>query len=94
MSKTREKLQNANKYCHIYNDDDGCTNFHNIETNETYRIVPESSCLGFHLERFEGGILRTRNSISFDELRILSDLAGSNDLLKSLVGKGGEVNIG
>jgi hypothetical protein len=94
MTKTREKLQNGNKYCHIYNDDDGCTNFHNTETNETYRIVPDLSCLGFHLERFEGGILKTRNSISFDELKILSDLGGSNYLLSSLSGKGGEVNIG
>lgn len=91
MKKTREKLPNANKYCHIYKDEDGCDNFHNTETNETYRIVPHPSCLGFHLERFEGGELKARNTISFDELRILTDITGSNHLLQSLVGQGGEV---
>ena len=94
MTKTREKLQNANKYCHIYRDSDDCDNFYNTETNETYRIVPNPSCLGFHLERFKDGVLSARNSLSFDELKILTDLTGSNHLLNSLSGKGGEVNIG
>jgi len=38
----------------------------------------------------EDGELRARNTISFDELRILSDLAGSNHLLGKLTGKSGE----
>jgi len=91
MNRTREKLPNANKWCHIYTDIDGVTNIHNTETNETYRIIPETSALGFQLERHKDGELRVRNTISFDELRILSDLAGSNHLLEKLADKGGEV---
>jgi hypothetical protein len=90
MNRTREKLPNANKWCHIYTDIDGVTNIHNTETNETYRIIPETSALGFQLERHKDGELRARNTISFDELRILSDLAGSNHLLEKLADKGGE----
>jgi hypothetical protein len=90
MNRTREKLPNANKWCHIYTDIDGVINIHNTETNETYRIIPETSALGFQLERHKDGELRARNTISFDELRILSDLAGSNHLLGKLDDKGGE----
>jgi hypothetical protein len=90
MNRTREKLPNANKWCHIYTDVDGITNRHNTETNETYRIIPETSALGFQLERHKDGELKARNTISFDELRILTDLAGSNHLLQNLDGKGGE----
>ncbi len=90
MNRTREKLPNANKWCHIYIDIDGVTNIHNTETNETYRIIPETSALGFQLERHKDGELRARNTISFDELRILADLAGSNHLLEKLADKGGE----
>lgn len=90
MNKTREKLPNANKWCHIYTDIDGIINIHNTETNETYRIIPDISALGFHIERYEDGELKTRNHISFDEMKILSDLAGSNYLLHNFKGKGGE----
>lgn len=86
MSKTREKLLNANKYCHIYTDDDGITNYHNTETNETYRIIPDKSALGFYLEYFKDGELKARNSFEFTELKILANLAGSNYLLNNLVG--------
>jgi len=92
MNRTREKLPNANKWCHIYTDIDGITNIHNTETNETYRIIPETSALGFQLERHKDGELKARNTISFNELRILTDLAGSNHLLQNLDGKGGEAN--
>jgi hypothetical protein len=91
MNRTREKLQNANKWCHIYTDIDGVTNIHNTETNETYRIIPETSALGVQIERHKDGELKARNTISFDEFRILSDLAGSNHLLEKLAYKGGEV---
>lgn len=89
MNKTREKLSNANKYCHIYTDVGGITNIHNTETNETYRIIPQISALGFHLERYKDSVLVARNNISFDELKILTDLTGSNHLLKN-IGTGGE----
>ncbi len=92
MNRTREKLPNANKWCHIYTDIDGVTNIHNTETNETYRIIPETSALGFQLERHKDGELKARNTISFDELRALADLAGSNHLLEKLAAKGGETN--
>ena len=92
MNRMRDKLPNANKYCHIYTDIDGVTNIHNTETNETYRIIPETSALGFQLERHKDGELKARNTISFDELKILADLAGSNHLLQKLDGKGGEIN--
>lgn len=84
--KTREKLLNANKWCHIYIDDDGITNYHNTKTNETYRVVPDKSAFGFYLEYFKDAELKARNSFSFDELKILANLAGSNHLLKNLVG--------
>lgn len=90
MNKTRDRLPNGNNYCHLYKDDIGCDNIHNSETNETYRIVPDPSCLGFHLERFKGGKLIARNSITFKELKILTDLTGQNYLLESLSGHGGE----
>ncbi len=86
----REKLPNANKWCHIYTDIDGIINIHNTETNETYRIVPDISAFGFHLELHKDGKLIARNNISFDEMKILANLAGSNHLLKSLDDKGGE----
>lgn len=79
----REKLPNANKYCHIYTDTDNITTIHNTETNETYRIIPETSALGFHLEYFKDAKLIARNSFSFDEMKILALLAGSNGLLKN-----------
>lgn len=88
----RDKLLNANKYCHIYTDVDGITNIHNTETNETYRIIPEISSLGFYLERYKDGILKARNSISFDEMKILTDMAGSNHLLNKIAKKFGELN--
>jgi hypothetical protein len=91
MNRTREKLPNANKWCHIYTDIDGVTNIHNTETNETYRIIPETSALGVQIERHKDGELKARNTISFDEFRILSDLAGSNHLLKKIAYKGGEL---
>lgn len=91
MNLTRERLPNANKWCHIYTDIDGIVNIHNTKTNETYRIIPDISALGFHLERFMDGVLIARNNIGFDELKILSDLAGSNYLLQNLT-SGGETN--
>ena len=87
---TREKLLNANKWCHIYTDSDNVTNIHNTETNETYRIIPSIHTFGFYIERHENGVLAGRNSIGFDEMRVLSDLAGCNGLLKQLIDKGGE----
>ncbi len=87
----KDKLLNANKWCHIYTDVDGITNIHNTETNETYRIIPDISSLGFNIERHKDGELAARNTISFDEMKILTDLAGSNHLLQRLEGKGGEV---
>ena len=57
MGKTREKLLNANRYCHIYVDDDGITNYHDTETNETYRVIPDTGALGFYLEYFKDGVL-------------------------------------
>lgn len=92
MNRMRDKLPNANKWCHIYTDIDGVTNIYNTKTNETYRIIPETFALGFQLERHKDGELKARNTISFDELRILSDLAGSNHLLQKLDGKGEEAN--
>jgi len=86
----KEKLLNGNKWCHIYTDDSGMTNIYNTETNETYRIVPDPHFLGFAIERYVDGEMEVRNIISFDEMKILSNLAGSNDLLKSLSDKGGE----
>lgn len=88
--KTKDTLPNGNKWCHIYSDDDGVINIHNTETNETYRIIPDKSAFGFHLERHKDGELKSRNSIGFDEMKILTDLAGSNHLLQNLKGKGGE----
>ncbi len=82
----KEKLKNANKWCHIYTDDDGFTNYHNTETNETYRIIPNKSALGFYIEYFKDAELKARNSVSFDELKSLALLAGSNHLLNNLVG--------
>jgi len=87
---TREKLTNGNKWCHIYTDTDGITNYHNTETNETYRVIPDKSALGFHLEYYKDAELKVRNSFSFYELKSLALLAGSNHLLNSLVG--GEQN--
>lgn len=89
----RDKLPNANKWCHIYTDKDGVVNIHNTETNETYRIIPEISTFGFHLERHENGELKARNSISFDEMKVLTNLAGSNQLLLNLSNNGGEKKI-
>lgn len=71
---TKDKLPNANKWCHIYTDIDGVTNIHNTKTKETYRIIPEISALGFHLERHKDGELQTRNTISFDELKMITNL--------------------
>lgn len=82
----REKLPNANKWCHIYTDSDGITNYHNTETNETYRIIPDTSALGFYIELHKDGELKARNSISFDEMKALTLLSGSNNLLKDLIG--------
>jgi hypothetical protein len=82
----RERLTNANKWCHIYTDTDGVTNYHNTETNETYRVIPDIHALGFHLEYYKGAELQARNCISFDELKSLSLLAGSNGLLNDIVG--------
>ncbi len=86
----REKLTNGNKWCHIYTDSDGITNYHNTETNETYRVIPDKSALGFHIEYYKDAELKARNSVSFDELKSLALLAGSNHLLNNLVG--GEQN--
>lgn len=90
MNKLKHSLTNANKYCHIYTDVDGITNIHNTKTNETYRIIPDISALGIFIERHKDGELQTRNSLSFDELKIITDLAGSNQLLMNLQDKGGE----
>lgn len=90
MNKIRDKLPNANKWCHIYTDEDGITNIHNTQTNETYRIIPDTSALGIQIERHTNGKLSTRNTLSFEELKVLADLAGSNQLLRNLADKGGE----
>lgn len=90
MNKTKEKLPNANKWCHIYTDIDGITTIHNTETNETYRIIPDTSAFGFMLEYHKDATLKARNTISFDEMKVLALLAGSNHLLKNLNGTGGE----
>lgn len=82
----KEKLVNANKWCHIYTDDNGITNYHNTETNETYRIIPSISALGFYLEYYKDAELKASNSLSFDELKSLAKLSGSNYLLGNLVG--------
>lgn len=86
MIKTREKLLNGNNWCHIYTDDDGITNYHNTKTNETYRVIPDKSAFGFYLEYFKDAELKARNSVSFDEMKCIALLAGSNHLLKNLVG--------
>lgn len=86
MGKTREKLLNANRYCHIYVDDDGITNYHDTETNETYRVISDTGALGFYLEYFKDGVLKARNSFEFKELKILANLTGSNYLLNNLIG--------
>lgn len=91
-NKMRLTTPNANKWCHIYTDVDGITNIHNTETNETYRIIPDISFLGFQLERHKDGVLKARNHISFGEMKILTDLAGSNHLLQNLTNMGGEKN--
>jgi len=90
MNKMKNKLPNANEYCHIYTDVDGVTNIHNTETNETYRIIPDISALGIYIEKHKNGELKSRNSLSFNELSVLTDLAGSNQLLINLQDKGGE----
>jgi hypothetical protein len=87
---TREKLTNGNKWCHIYTDTDGIVNYHDTERNETYRVIPDRSALGFHLEYHKDGELKARNSISFAEMKSIASLAGSNHLLRSLVGS--EIN--
>lgn len=92
MDKTREKLLNANEFCHIYEDDYGVTNIHITKNNETYRLIPKTHALGFQIERHKNGRLVSRNTISYEEMRVLADLAGSNDLLTNLDGQGGEVN--
>jgi hypothetical protein len=89
-NKMRDKLPNANKYCHIYTDSDDITNIHNTETNETYRVIPDIGALGLHLELHKNGELSRRCSLSFDELNVLANLAGSTDLLQKLADKGGE----
>ena len=91
MSKTREKLVNANKYCHIYTDEDGITCIHNTEKNETYRIIPAVSMFGFYIEYHKDAKLVARNSVGFDEMKTLALLAGSNHLLRKL--NGGEVIV-
>lgn len=53
----REKLINGNKYCHINTNNDGVTNYHNTEINETYRVVPDKQALGFYLEYHKDGEL-------------------------------------
>ena len=90
MNKLRDKLPNANKYCHIYTDSDGITNIHNTETNETFRIIPEVSALGIMIEKHKDGALQSRNSLDMDVLKVLADLAGSNDMILNLKDKGGE----
>ena len=90
---TREKLTNGNKWCHIYTDTDGVVNYHDTERNETYRVIPDKSALGFHLEYHRDGELKARNSISFAEMKSIARLAGSNHLLNQLAG-GENVNIG
>ncbi len=82
----KEKLTNANKWCHIYTDAQGITNYHNTETNETYKIIPDKSALGFNIEYYKDAELEARNSISFNEMKSLSLLAGSNHLLLNLIG--------
>jgi hypothetical protein len=82
----RDRLLNANKWCHIYTDSNGVTNYHNTETNETYRIIPSISALGFCIEYYKDAELKARNTISFDEMKILALLAGSNGLLKNFYG--------
>ena len=88
----RHNLPNGNKWCHIYTDSDGVTNIHNTQTNETYRIIPEASSFGFYLEYHKDAEMVARNSLSFDELKVLALLAGSNHLLSNLKDKGGETN--
>lgn len=84
--KTREKLINANKYCHIYTDDDGVTCIHNTESNETYRVIPDVSMFGFYIEYHKDAKLVARNSVGFGEMKTLALLAGSNHLLRNLNG--------
>lgn len=83
---TRENLVNGNKWCHIYTDADGITNYHNTETNETYRVIPSKSAFGFMIEYYKDAELKARNTVSFDEMKSLALLAGSNHLLNNLVG--------
>lgn len=90
MNKLKDSLSNANKYCHIYYDDVNIPCIHNTENNDTYRIIPDESMLGIFIERFNNGKLIARNSLNFDELKILTDLTGCNHLLQNLSGKGGE----
>lgn len=86
MTKTKDKLPNATKWCHIYQDIDDITTIHDTENNETYRIIPEISAHGIMIEYHKDGILKARNGLSFDMLKTLALLAGSNHLLKNLVG--------
>lgn len=86
----REKLTNGNKWCHIYIDNDGITNYYNSETNETYRVIPDISMHGFYLEYHKDGKLIARNNVSFDEMKFIALLTGNNHLLNNLVG--GEQN--
>lgn len=90
MNKQRSKLLNANKYCHIYNDDDGVTNIHDTTKNQTYRIIPATYALGIIIEKHKDGELVSRNSLDVDMLEVLADLAGSNDMILNLKDKGGE----
>ena len=87
-----ETLINGNKWCHIYKDTDGIDNYHNTETNETYRIIPTISGFGFFIEYYKDAKLIARNTISFEYMKILSLLAGSNDLLYKLTTSYGENN--
>jgi hypothetical protein len=82
----RETLVNSNKLCRIITYTDGVVSYHDMERNETYKVIPDMSALGFHLEYHRIGESTVRNSISFAEMKSLASLAGSNHLLHNLIG--------
>jgi len=86
MEKIKDKLPDASKWCHIYTDSVNVTTIHDTENNETYRIIPNVSAHGFMLEYHKDGELKARNGFSFEYMKILAKLAGSNNLLKTLNG--------
>ena len=67
MNKLKDRLSNANKYCHTYQDNNNIPCIHDTKNNETYRIVPDESALGIYVEYFKDAKIIARNSLSFDE---------------------------